>query len=105
MCGHNRVIPKIEDGGCKNPSDDMGAAAMGCKDLRGSVDLVAGDTEVIELAVGEMRQLTDGRAVPLVSLNPGKNKSDEHGNSPFEAEAMVALTLVIVPSRGATKQA
>ena len=88
-----------------HPSEGIAAQAAAREDLRGGSDLVAGDAEVIEFAVGEMRQITYGRTVLLIGMDPGKNKSDEHGNSPFEAEAMVALTLVIVPSRGATKQA
>jgi hypothetical protein len=74
-----------------HPSEGTGAAATACEALRGGIDLVAGDTEVIELVVGEMGQLTDGRTVPLDGMDPGKNKSDEHVNSPFEAEAMASF--------------
>jgi hypothetical protein len=87
-----------------HPSEGTGAAAAACEAL-GGIDLVAGDTEVIELAVGETGQLTDGRTVPLEGMDPGKNKSDEHGNSPFEAEAMAFSMVAILPAGWATKQA
>jgi hypothetical protein len=52
-----------------------------------------------------MGQLTDGRTVPLEGTDSGKNKSDEHGNSPFEAEAMAFSMVAILPAGWATKQA
>ena len=88
-----------------HPPEGTGAAVAACEALRGGIDLVAGDTEVIELAVGEMRQLTDRRTVALEGMDPGKNKSDEHGNSPFEAEAMATSIVAILPADRATKQA
>jgi hypothetical protein len=84
------VISIIEDGGCKHPSEGIAVQAAACEDLRGGIDLVAGDAEVIELSLGKMRQLTRGRTVLLIGMDTGKNKSDEHGNSP-KAEAMVAV--------------
>lgn len=71
-----------------HPLDSTGAAAA-CDDLRRGIDLVSGDAEVFEFAVGEMRQITDGRTVLLIGMDSGKKKSDEHGNSP-KTEAMVA---------------
>src|SRR5215213_10642213 len=74
-----------------HPSEGTGAADAAYEALRSGIDLVAGDAEVIELAVGEMRQLTHGRTVPLVGADTGLKNSDEHGNSPFEAEAMASF--------------
>jgi hypothetical protein len=88
-----------------HPLEGTGAAVAACEALRGGIDLVAGDTEVIELAVGEMGQLTDGLTVALEGMDPGKNKSDEHGSSPFEAEAMAFSMVAILPVGRATKQA
>ncbi len=88
-----------------HPSGGMTARAAAREDLRDGIDLVAGYTEVIELAVGEMRQLTDRRTVALEGMDPGKYKSDEHGNSPFEAEAMAFSMVAILPVGRATKQA
>jgi hypothetical protein len=88
-----------------HPSEGTGAAVAACEALRGGIDLVAGDAEVIEFAVGEMGQLTDRRTVALEGMDSGKNKSDEHGNSPFEAEAMAFSMVAILPAGRATKQA
>ena len=71
-----------------HPLEGTGATAA-CETLRRGIDLVSEDPEVIELTVGEMRQITDGRTVLLIGMDPGKKKSDEHGNSP-KTEAMVA---------------
>ncbi|MGF9760721.1 hypothetical protein AAII07_36590 [Microvirga sp. 0TCS3.31] len=88
-----------------HPSEGTGAVVAACEALPGGIGLVPGDAEVIELAVGEMGQLADGRTVPLEGMDSGKKKSDEHGNSPFEAEATAFSMVAIVPAGRAIKQA
>jgi hypothetical protein len=72
-------------------SEGTGAAAAACEALRGGINLVAGDAKILELTITELHQFADSLAIALVGADPGKKKSDEHGNSPFEAEAMVAF--------------
>ncbi len=77
------------------PSGGMAARVVAREDLRG-IDLIAGDADVFEVALGEAGQLTGGRAVLPVGTDPGKKKSDKHGDSPSKAEAWWLLMLARV---------
>src|SRR6478736_1567290 len=48
-----------------------------------AVDLEAGNAEIVELAVRQERQLTDGFAITQVSADFGEDVGHEHGEPPL----------------------
>jgi hypothetical protein len=46
-----------------------------------ALDLEAGDPEIVELAVREQRQLTDGLAITQISAELREDVRNEHGSS------------------------